>query len=252
VLSLAKTIHRMHSVPLTLDEDEVEALSMGLGVAIHHHHIHHHKGAHLVLLHPTTYKKLRASHAKGKHHLLKFKKGEGFWDAVKSAGKKLIQHHAPAVAERVGHHVGSTLGKITAEKLGYDAEKGADMGARFGAHFGHKVGHHIAHNMGEGLRHHKHLRTHHKHSVAGGAVVRATPRIVAPSPAGHGTIQLGSPYACANSPQMHPYFSNVNQNGGYNPLRSHRGHGKEISGGSFSPVGGSGLHHHHGHRYVSL
>ena len=240
----------MHAVPMDLDHDEVEALSMGLGLVINPHHLHH-LGKHIVVLHPTTLKKMRAAHHKGKHHLLKFKAGEGFFDTLKSAAKAVVKHHIPKVVEHVGHHAGHHLGHLAASKLGFDAERGAELGSKYGAQFGHKLGTHIAHNMGEGLRHHKHLRTHHKHSLHGGAVVRAHSRHIAPPPEPSGVTQLGSPYARVNSPQMNPFFSNVNQNGGYNPLgRVHR----SMSGGSFTTAGG-GAHQHYDmqqHKYVSL
>lgn len=242
----------MHSVPMELDPDEVEALSMGLGIVIHPHHLHH-AGKHIVVLHPTTLKKMHAAHQKRKHHLLKFKKGEGFWDSLKRGvshvahtvahhAKPIIKERLPAMAKQAGKHAGTAFGKMLAEKFDLDPAMAEKYGSQAGEYLGEKGGHHLAHNMGEGLRHHKHLRMH------GGAVRTQSRHIVAP-PEASGVIQLGSPYARVDSPQMHPFFSNVNQNGGNNPLgRVHR----TMSGGSFSPAGGGGLHHHHHHKYVSL
>jgi len=237
---------------MELDPDEVEALSMGLGIVIHPHHLKH-TGKHIVVLHPTTLKKMHAAHQKRKHHLLKFKKGEGFWDSLKRGvshvahtvahhAKPIIKERLPAMAKSAGKHAGTAFGKMLAEKFDLDPAMAEKYGSQAGEYLGEKGGHHLAHNMGEGLRHHKHLRMH------GGAVRTQSRHIVAP-PEASGVIQLGSPYARVDSPQMHPFFSNVNQNGGNNPLgRVHR----TMSGGSFSPAGGGGLHHHHHHKYVSL
>jgi len=55
-------------------------------------------------------------------------------------------------------------------------------------------------------------------------------------------VQLGSPYQYSMSPAMHPYFDNVNQLQGYNPI--------ERYGGSFVPAGYGGsmmVHHIHHH-----
>lgn len=251
VSRLTKSIHRMHSVPMDLDHDEVEALSMGLGLVINPQHLHH-AGKHIVVLHPTTLKKMMASHKKGKHLLLKFKKGEGFWDAIKRGvrhvahtvahhAKPIVKEHLPAMAKKAGKFAGTAFAKMLAEKYDLDPEMAEKYGSMAGEYVGEKGGHHLAHNMGEGLRRHKHLR------MCGGAVRAHSRHIVAP-PAPSSMIQLGSPYARTNSPQMNPFFSNVNQNGGNNPLgRTHR----TMSGGSFAPAGGGGLHHHR-HRYVSI
>lgn len=236
----------MHSIPMNLDDHEVEALSMGMGISIHPHHLHH-SGKHIVVLHPTTLKKMHASHKKGKTHLFKFKKGEGFWDTLKSVGKQIFKKHIPHVASHVGKHAGKHLGKALAEKAGFDAETGEKWGSQFGEHVGKHAGHHIADSMGEGFRHHKILGLHHKHSMSGGAILRTSPRhVVAPSVPTNVPIQLGSPYAHTNSPQMWPMVPMVNQNGGYNPLRSSK------HGGSFMPAGGAIHSHHAQHRYVSL
>ena len=55
-------------------------------------------------------------------------------------------------------------------------------------------------------------------------------------------VQLGSPYQYSMSPAMNPYFENVNQLQGYNPI--------ERYGGSFVPAGYGGsmmVHHIHHH-----
>jgi len=302
----------MHSVPMNLDKDEVEALSMGLGLVINPSHMHH-MGKHIVVLHPTTLKKIHAAHKKGKHHLLKFKKGEGFYDMLKSAGKHLVASVLPTA--------GKHLGKMAAAKFGVDPALGESFGHAVGSygsshltkhhtpephqthhkaahhaahqpahhpthHAAHHAAHHVAHHVshfepysmahsagyhsmmnpresahmaeqmgyrplthsygGYGLHHKNVLKVHHKNPKSGGAIVRPSNRqIVAPEPPAGSMIQLGSPYGKTNSPQMNPFFSNVNQNGGYNPLRSTK------SGGSFLPAGGGGLSHH-AHKYVSL
>jgi hypothetical protein len=243
----------MHSVPMDLDHDEVEALSMGLGLVIHPHHLHH-AGKSIVVLHPTTLKKMKAAHSKGRHHLLKFKKGEGFWDSIKKGirnvghtivhhAKPIVKHHLPAMAKKAGKYAGTAMAKMLAEKYDLDPDMAEKYGSMAGEYVGEKGGHHLAHQMGDGLRHHKHLKMH------GGSVRTHSRHIVEPPEPVGDMIQLGSPYARVNSAQMNPYFSNVNQNGGYNPLgRVHR----TMSGGSFAPAGGGGLHHHHKHKYVSI
>jgi len=253
VSRLAKSIHRMHSVPMDLDHDEVEALSMGLGLVIHPHHLHN-LGKHIVVLHPTTLKKMHAAHSKGRHHLLKLKKGEGIYDDIKRGLRKVghtIVHHAkpiikeklPAMAKAAGKHVGTAFAKMLAEKYDLDPELAEKYGSMAGEYIGEKGGHHLAHNMGEGLRHRKHLRRH------GGSVRTHSRQIVEPPEPSGDMIQLGSPYARVNSPQMNPYFSNVNQNGGYNPLGKRiGGHGFAPAGGGFSPAG-AGVHEH---KYVSI
>ena len=246
----------MHSVPMDLDHDEIEALSMGLGISINPHHLHH-MGKHIVVLHPTTLKKMMANHSKGRHHLLKFKKGEGFFDSIKSGlkhvghailhhAKPIIKEHLPAMAKKAGRYAGSAAAKMLAEKYNLDPELAEKYGTMAGEYVGEQGGQHLAHQMGEGLRHHKHLRMH-------GGAVRTHSRhvVITAPPEPSGVIQLGSPYARVLSPQMNPFFSNINQNGGNNPLgRVHR----SMSGGSFAPAGagGGGLHHHHKHKYVSL
>lgn len=248
----------MHSVPMDLDHDEVEALSMGLGISIHPHHLHH-SGKHIMVLHPTTLKKMMANHSKSRHHLLKLKKGEGFIDDLKRGLRKvghtivhhtkpIVKEHLPAMAKKAGKFAGTAFAKMLAEKYDLDPELAEKYGTMAGEYVGEKGGHHLAHQMGDGLRRHKHLRMH------GGAVRTHSRQVVAP-PEPSSVIQLGSPYARVDSPQMNPFFSNVNQNGGNNPLgRVHR----SMSGGSFAPAGGrgfapagGGMHHHH-HKYVSI
>jgi len=60
-------------------------------------------------------------------------------------------------------------------------------------------------------------------------------------------VQLGSPYQYTYSPAMNPYFENVNQLQGYNPI--------ERYGGSFMPAGTYGgmmVHHIHHHTMGSV
>jgi len=60
-------------------------------------------------------------------------------------------------------------------------------------------------------------------------------------------VQLGSPYQYTYSPAMNPYFENVNQLQGYNPI--------ERYGGSFVPAGYGGsmmVHHIHHHTMNSI
>jgi len=248
----------MHSVPMELDHDEVEALSMGLGISINPHHLKH-TGKHIIVLHPTTLKKMMANHSKGRHHLLKLKKGEGFYDDIKRGlrkvghtivhhAKPIVKEHLPAMAKKAGKYAGTAFAKMLAEKYDLDPELAEKYGTMAGEYVGEKGGRHLAHQMGDGLRRHKHLRMH------GGAVRTHSRHIVAP-PEPSSMIQLGSPYARVDSPQMNPFFSNVNQNGGNNPLG--RVHRSMSSGGSFAPAGGrgfapagAGVHHHH--RYVSI
>jgi len=117
----------MHSVPMELDPDEVEALSMGLGIVIHPHHLHH-AGKHIVVLHPTTLKKMHAAHQKRKHHLLKFKKGEGFWDSLKRGvrhvahtvahhAKPIIREHLPAMAKKTRQTCWNRIRKNDSRKI---------------------------------------------------------------------------------------------------------------------------------------
>jgi hypothetical protein len=241
---------------MDLDHDEVEALSMGLGLVILPHHLHH-AGKHIVVLHPTTLKKMHTAHSKGRHHLLKFKKGEGFFDSIKRGlrnvghtivhhAKPIVKHHLPAMAKKAGKYAGTAFAKMLAEKYDLDPDMAEKYGSMAGEYVGEKGGQHLAHNMGDGLRHHKHLRMH------GGAVRASSRHIVAPPEPVGDMIQLGSPYARINSAQMNPYFSNVNQNGGYNPLgRKEGGRGFAPAGGGFAPAGG-GVHHKHKHSYVSI
>jgi hypothetical protein len=237
----------MHTVPMDLDHNEVDALSVGMGISIHPHHLKH-TGKHIVVLHPTTLRKMMANHSKGRHHLLKFKKGEGFWDSLKRGvshvahtvahhAKPLIREHLPAMAKQLGRHAGTALGKMLAEKYDLDPAMTEKYGAMAGDYVGEQGGKHLAHSMGDGLRR---RRTIH---INGGAV-RASSRIVAPddTPDSNNIIQLGSPYGKTNSPQMNPFFINKNQNGGYNPL------GRTMSGGSFVTAGGGAKRHH----YVSM
>jgi len=233
VLILAKNIHRMYTVPMDLNRNEVDALSMGMGLTINPHHISH-AGKHVVVLHPTTLKKMQTAHHKGRSHLLKFKKGEGFWDSLKRGvshvahhAKHIVKEHLPAAAKHAGRHVGSAFGKMLAEKFDLDPAMTEKYGSMAGDYIGEHSGKHLAHSMGDGLRRRRTVAIH-------GGAVRSRERIVAPddTPDSNNIIQLGSPYGKTNSPQMNPFFINKNQNGGYNPL------GRTMSGGSFVTAGG--------------
>ena len=229
---LTKNIHRMHTVPMDLTRNEIDALSMGMGLTINPHHISH-AGKHMIVLHPTTLKKMQMAHHKGRSHLLKFKKGEGFMDDLKRgfhsaarAGKKIVKERLPAAAKKAGRYAGSAFAKILAEKFDLDPDTAEKYGEMAGDYIGEQSGKHLAHSMGDGLRRRRTVSIH-------GGAVRAKTRVVAPddTPDSNNIIQLGSPYGKTNSPQMNPFFVNVNQNGGYNPL------GRTMRGGSFATAG---------------
>jgi hypothetical protein len=243
----------MHTIPMDLDRNEVNALSMGMGLTINPHHLSH-AGKHIVVLHPTTLKKMHTAHHKGRSYLLKFKKGEGFFDSLKRGvshiahyAKPIIKEKLPAAAKQAGKYAGSAFAKILSEKFNLDPDTAEKYGELAGSYIGEKGGQHLAHSMGDGLR------RRHTISMHGGAI-RAKSRIVAPddTPDSNDIIQLGSPYGKTNSPQMNPFFINKNQNGGYNPLgRTMRGGSFDpVGGGGFRPVGGGAIHHHHS--YVSI
>lgn len=222
----------MHTVPMDLTRNEIDALSMGMGLTINPHHISH-VGKHIVVLHPTTLRKMQMAHHKGRSHLLKFKKGEGFIDDLKRglrsaarSGKRIVKEHLPAAAKKAGRYAGSAFAKILAEKFDLDPEAAEKYGEMAGDYIGEQSGKHLAHSMGDGLRRRRTV------SIRGGAV-RSRERIVAPddTPDSNNIIQLGSPYGKTNSPQMNPFFINKNQNGGYNPL------GRTMRGGSFATAG---------------
>lgn len=230
---------------MDLEPDEANALSMGMGLTINPHHLHY-AGKTMVVLHPTTLKKIQLAHKKGRSHLLKFKKGEGFMDMLKkgfhsavSSGKKIVKERLPAAAKKAGRYAGSAFAKMLAEKFDLDPDVAEKYGEMAGDYIGEHGGRHLAHSMGDGLRRRRTVPIN-------GGTVRAKTRIVAPddTPSSNNIIQLGSPYGKTNSPQMNPPFINKNQNGGYNPL------GRTMNGGSFTTAGGSVSSHHKA--YVNL
>lgn len=101
--------------------------------------------------------------------------------------------------------------------------------------------------MGYGVR----PRGHHPHHMMGGMMGGAITPLESQITYVDGRndfntpVQLGSPYQYTYSPAMNPYFSNVNQLQGYNPIE------KQYLGGSFVPAGsqqtGGAMMIHHIH-----
>jgi len=96
-------------------------------------------------------------------------------------------------------------------------------------------------------------RGHHPHHIMGGAVhiepLESQITYVGGNSDFNTPVQLGSPYQYTYSPAMTPFFNNVNQLQGYNPI--------ERYGGSFVPAGGhSGgsmmIHHIHHNAMVPI
>ena len=150
-----KTGYGLHYLPLHLTDDEHEKLVSGKGVKIQPHHTHHRENPmHLAVLKHKTFFDLSDAHHRGKHHLLKFKKGEGFWDDFKN-GINRIYHKVvkPTVKNMVlpsaGQYAGRELGRTIAQLSGLPPE----AGAMIGEFAGKKVGELVAQKtMGEGLK----------------------------------------------------------------------------------------------------
>ena len=150
-----KTGYGMHYLPLHLSTDEHEKLVSGKGLKIHPHHSYHRESPmHLAVLKHKTFADLNDAHSKGKHHMLKFKKGEGFWDDFKN-GINRIYHKAvkPAIKNvllpSAGQYAGRELGRTIAQLSGLPP----DAGAMIGELAGKKVGELVAQKtMGEGLK----------------------------------------------------------------------------------------------------
>ena len=150
-----KTGYGMHHLPLHLTTDEHSKLVSGKGVKVHAHHSYHRDSPmHLAVLKPKSYFDLIEAHSKGKHHTLKFKKGEGFWDDLKN-GINRIYHKTvkPTVKDVLlpasGQYAGRELGRTIAELSGFPPEAGAMIGELAGK----KVGELIAQKtIGEGVK----------------------------------------------------------------------------------------------------
>jgi hypothetical protein len=97
---------------------------------------------------------------------------------------------------------------------------------------------------GTGIHPHSRKRGHHHHMM-GGAIHPTESQItyVGGNSDFNTPVQLGSPYQYTYSPAMNPYFEDVNQLQGYNPIPRY--------GGSFQPAGSYGgsmmVHHIHHH-----
>jgi hypothetical protein len=263
----------MHEIPVDLQNHEVEALSMGMGIVINPHHLRH-GGKHMLVLHPTSLKKMHQAHQKRKHHLLKLKKGEGLWDLLKGGYKAVyntVKPYVPKLGEHAGAKAGKMMASVLASKFDLDPQMAEEIGSRLGGMAGNQAGKYItsghtdpeykSHNI-----HHMVQDTVHKSHDAvdsqkapksvkmhiGGTIRMSNNKtIVEPPPPANPITQLGSPYARVNSPQMNPPVPLRNQNGGYNPLG--KAVGGVMSGGSFAPAGGGGLHRRHRQpHYVSI
>jgi len=104
---------------------------------------------------------------------------------------------------------------------------------------------------GLGIRH----RGHHHHHMMGGAIhidpLESQMTYVDGRNDFNTPVQLGSPYQYTYSPAMTPYFDNINQLQGYNPIE------RVHLGGSFVPAGGQQggamlIHHIHHNAMVPI
>jgi hypothetical protein len=264
----------MHEIPVDLGKHEIEALSMGMGIVIHPHHLRH-GGKHLLVLHPTTLKKLKQSHDKRKHHLLKLKKGEGIWDLLKggySAVYDAVKPYVPKLGEQAGAKAGKMMAQVLAEKFDLDPKIAEELGARLGGMAGNQAGKYITSgDTDKGYRHDNIYDTvkgavdevvppqsgrkkTRAEMLRGGAIKGqySSSRGIVEPPTETTIAQLGSPYARTQSAQMNPPVPIRNQNGGYNPLG--KPVGGIMSGGSFAPAGGGGIRHRRRHNktYVAI
>ena len=150
-----KTGYGFHYLPLHLNTDEHAKLVSGKGVKIHpHHSFHRESPMHLAVLKPKTYLDLSDAHSKGKHHMLKFKKGEGFWDDLKNGVNRVYHKVIKPTIKNVlmphaGQYAGRELGRTIAQLSGLPPE----AGAMIGEYAGKKVGELVAHEtIGEGVK----------------------------------------------------------------------------------------------------
>jgi hypothetical protein len=103
-----------------------------------------------------------------------------------------------------------------------------------------------------GLGIHPHRRHRGHHHLEGGAIAPMESQItyVGGNNDFNTPAQLGSPFQYTLSPAMNPFFNNVNQLQGYNPIE------KQVIGGSFSPAGVYGgsmmVHHIHHHNNMAI
>jgi len=265
----------MHEVPVDLENHEVEALSMGMGIVIHPHHLRH-GGKHLLVLHPTSLKKMHQAHQKRKHHLLKLKKGEGLWDLLKggyNAVYKTVKPYIPKLGEHAGAKAGKMMAGVLASKFDLDPEMAEEIGSRLGGMAGNQAGKYITSgHTDKGYSHDKIYDTvrgtvdevvpprqsgrkkTRQEMLMGGAIKGqySSHRAIVEPPTETVIAQLGSPYARTQSAQMNPPVPIRNQNGGYNPLG--KPVGGIMSGGSFAPAGGGGIHHRRRHNktYIAI